>query len=221
MPPLEITNEQRQAEALEEILRRAEQVKGAARNEDRAVVVLPYDDLVGRGDNAATLADGTPIPASVARRMACDAGLIPLVLGGKSCQLDLGRAQRIASPSQRSVLFSLWSTCSFADCTAPVAWSEMHHTIPFEHDGPTDIANLSPACRSGCHDLAHAPGWSFTKDPDDHSTTTIAPDGRRWHRMPNGPAVTEPGRSAGPPPAAATQPGPHQAPAATLFPDAA
>ena len=124
--------------------------------------------------------------------------MIPLVLGGRSCQLDLGRAQRIASPSQRSVLFSLWSTCSFADCTAPVAWSEMHHTIPFEHGGPTDIANLSPACRAGCHDLAHAPGWSFTKDPDDHSTTTIAPDGRRWHRMPNGPAVKEPISGAAP-----------------------
>ena len=54
VPPLELTNEQRQAEALEEILRRAEQVKGAARNEDRAVVVLAYDDLVGRDGPAPT-----------------------------------------------------------------------------------------------------------------------------------------------------------------------
>ncbi len=213
VPPLEITNEQRQADALEEILRRAEQVKGAARNEDRAVVVLAYDDLVGRDGpraDTSTLWDGTPVPASVARRMACDAGMIPLVLGGKSCQLDLGRAQRIASPSQRSVLFGLWSTCSFADCTAPVAWSEMHHTIPFEHDGPTDIADLSPACRSGCHDLAHAPGWSFTKNPDDHSTTTIGPDGRRWHRMPTGPPSRndQPGRPRRRPP----NPGPTRPP---------
>jgi hypothetical protein len=58
------------------------------------VVILSYEDLLAKLEGAgiaATLADGTPVPASVARRMACDAGIIPLVLGGDSVPLDLGR----------------------------------------------------------------------------------------------------------------------------------
>jgi hypothetical protein len=36
--------------------------------------------------------------------MACEAGIIPLVLGGDSIPLDLGRTARIASPHQRIAL---------------------------------------------------------------------------------------------------------------------
>jgi hypothetical protein len=225
VPFTAITNEQRQAHALDEILRRAEQVNGPTDNKDRAVVVLSYDDLVGRDGplaNTSTLMDGTPVPASVARRMACDAGKIPFTLGGESVKLDLGRARRGASPAQDLALELLWSTCSFADCTAPIAWSQMHHLDPFNedgHQGGTDLGNLTPACAHRCHDLAHTPGWSFTKDPVDHSTTTVAPDGTTWHRMPNGPGVKD--RPAEPPPAAADPTVPDSGEPAATFTEAA
>jgi hypothetical protein len=165
--------------------------------------------------DTSTLADGTPIPASVARRMACAAGLIPVVLGGPSLKLDLGRAQRIASPAQRLALKTLWETCSFADCRAPLDWCEIHHTVPFNQHGGhgrTDLDQLTPICRH-CHDLAHTPGWTFTKDPHTHATVTIAPDRTRWQREPN--------RRTEPPPAAATHPEAPEAPAATPFTHAA
>ncbi len=218
VPFLERTSENRLAEALVEICRRAEQAKGPAKNDDRAVVLIPYDDLVADdGPNAATLTDGTPVPASVARRVACDAGLIPAVLDGQGCVLDLGRSQRIASPSQRLALKLMWESCSFADCRSPFEWCQIHHTIPFNDDGAlgkTDLGELTPLCRH-CHDLAHTPGWTITKNPADHSTTTIAPDGTTWHRPPDRQRQTEP------PPAAATGTEPQRAPAATLFTPAA
>jgi hypothetical protein len=154
--------------------------------------------------------------------MACDARTIPFTLGGDSVKLDLGRSRRLASPTQTLTLELLWATCSFADCQAPVDWSEMHHTIPYNEDGqygPTDIGYLSPVCRGNCHDKAHTPGWQFFKDPDTHATTTIAPDGTTWKRVPNGPGIKD--RSSEPPPAAATDASSEPEPAATLFNEAA
>ena len=130
--------------------------------------------------------DGTPVPASVARRMACTAGIIPLVLGGESIPLDLGRARRIATPGQRLALGALWSTCSFADCRRPFDWCEIHHVNPFHADGghgKTNLAELTPVC-GHCHDLSHRPDWHFDKLADG-STLTRAPDGTQWRRYPD------------------------------------
>ena len=222
VPASERTSEQRLAEALDLLCRR-HRGQGPAKNNDRAVVILSYEDLLAKLEAAgiaATLADGTPVPASVARRMACDAGIIPLVLGGDSVPLDLGRVRHTASPGQRLSLKAIWSTCSIADCRAPLAWCEIHHIEPFNEDGrfgPTDLANLTPACHH-CHDLAHTPGWDIVKEADGTVVTT-APDGTTWRRRPD--RCQPEGRPAEPLPAAAPDPGSSDAPAATLFTRAA
>ena len=200
VPVVERDNEQRLAQALVEACRRAEGQTHPATTADRVVVTLTLADLFGQDHDGPgpTMPDGTPVPASVARRMACAAGIIPLVLGGDSIPLDLG------------------STCSFADWTTPFAWTQIHHVRPFNAEGGhgrTNLDQLTPVC-GHCHDLAHHPSWYFDKLPDG-STTTRAPDGTRWRRWPDRQ------RPAEPPPAAATHPGPHQEPAATLFTDAA
>ena len=109
-------------------------------------------------------------------------------------------------------LGAIWSTCSFADCRRPFNWCEIHHTRPFNTDGghgKTNLAELTPVCRH-CHDLSHAPGWTFDKLADG-STHTRAPDGTEWRRFPNR------HRTAEPPPAAAPDTEPDREPAATLF----
>ncbi len=218
IPFAERDNEARLAEALVEACRRAEGQAHPTTSHDRVVVTLTLQDLFGQDHDGPgpTMNDGTPVPASVARRMACDAGIIPLVLGGDSVPLDLGRSARVASPHQRIALGALWSTCSFADCHADFAWCQIHHVRPFNADGGhglTNIDELTPVC-GHCHDLAHHPDWYFDKLPDG-STLTRAPDGTQWHRRPDRQ------RPAQPPPAAAPQPGTTHEPAATLFTHAA
>ena len=218
IPFAERDNEQRLAEALVEACRRAEGQAHPTTSHDRVVVTLTLQDLFGTPHDGPgpTMNDGTPVPASVARAMACEAGIIPLVLGGDSIPLDLGRTRRLASPGQRVALGALWSTCSFADCATPYAWTELHHVHPFNADGGhgrTNIDELTPVC-GHCHDLAHHPDWHFDKLPDG-STITRAPDGTQWRRWPDRQ------RPAQPPPAAATHPGTQNEPAATLFTDAA
>ena len=47
-------------------------------------------------------AAGAMLPPAIVRRMACDADLIPVVLGGAAEVLDVGRSRRLATPAQRT-----------------------------------------------------------------------------------------------------------------------
>ena len=58
------------------------------------------DGITTRQLPAATL-NGTPITPATARMLACDAGIIPAVLRGKSEVLDLGRSTRTWTTAQR------------------------------------------------------------------------------------------------------------------------
>ena len=57
------------------------------------VVTMTLETLMG-GLKAAQLDTGARISPGAARRMACEAGIIPVVLGGKSEVLDVGRKRR-------------------------------------------------------------------------------------------------------------------------------
>ena len=176
VPVEERTNEHRLAEALVETCRRAEGHEHPTSTHDRVICTLTLADLFGQDHHGPgpTMNDGTPVPASVARRMACNAGIIPLVLGGESIPLDLGRARRIATPGQRLALGALWSTCSFADCRRPFDWCEIHHTRPFHADGGHGKTNL---------DRAH-PRLSALPRPLPHARLALRQTRRRLHGHP-------------------------------------
>src|SRR4051812_33969996 len=57
------------------------------------VVTMTLDSLLGKLEQAALLDTGERISAATARRLACEAGIIPAVLGGTSEVLDLGRTR--------------------------------------------------------------------------------------------------------------------------------
>jgi hypothetical protein len=71
------------------------------------MVTIDYDQLVTRITDTTDVAtlngpfDPTPITPQTARRIACDADLIPAILGGDGSILDLGRSQRTWSTAQR------------------------------------------------------------------------------------------------------------------------
>jgi len=81
------------------------------------------------------------LSASEARRMACDAGLIPMVLGTASRPLDVGRTHRLFTPALRAALLQRDQGCVFPGCTAAPAACEAHHIIPWWQGGATCLAN--------------------------------------------------------------------------------
>ena len=181
-------------EALAEMARRslAGTVTAAApdrrsrRGDAQVVVHIDLRTLIhdiNRVDRTCHLDDGTPVPAEPARRIACNAGLIPVVLGGPSEPLDVGRSSRLATPAQRVALRARSATCEFHGCTIPSSWTEAHHLDPWEHNGPTDIDNLANLCTRH-HHAVHEGKWSvervkgvtYTRRPDGTHLGPAPPD---------------------------------------------
>ncbi len=183
IPFAERDNEQRLAEALVEACRRAEGQAHPTTSHDRVVVTLTLQDLFGTPHDGPgpTMNDGTPVPASVARAMACEAGIIPLVLGGDSIPLDLGRTRRLASPGQRVALGALWSTCSFADCTTPYP-AKIHH-VRLDRAPPRQPVQRRRGPRQDQHRRAHPRLWALPRPrPSPRLALRQAP--RRLHHHP-------------------------------------
>lgn len=67
------------------------------------VVTMELETLLG-GLKAASLDTEDRISAGEARRLACRAGIIPIVLDGESVPLDVGRKRRLHSEAQRIVM---------------------------------------------------------------------------------------------------------------------
>jgi hypothetical protein len=87
------------------------------------------------------------ISAGEARRLACNANLIPAVLGSRSEVLDLGRASRLFSPPQRKAMALRDQRCRAEGCSVPAAWCEAHHfKTPWSDGGRTDLADGKLLC---------------------------------------------------------------------------
>jgi len=108
---------------------------------------------------------GVAITAAEARRLACNAGLVPAVLDGASMPLDLGRKQRLHNRTQRRALSLIHDTCAIAGCGRPFAWCEIHHPWPWGRGGPTDLGNGLPVCGHH-HRRAHDPRFDLRRRPD-------------------------------------------------------
>ena len=103
------------------------------------VVTMDLETLMG-GLKAASLDTGSRISAGEARRIACRAGIIPLVLGGPSVVLDAGRKRRFHSETQRIAMGVRDGGCTAAGCDAPPAFCHAHHE---RHRGPATAARAS------------------------------------------------------------------------------
>jgi hypothetical protein len=111
-----------------------------------------------------TLDTATPLSAATIRRLACDADVIPVVLGGKSEVLDQGRATRTWTTAQRR---AAW-TRDHGHCTYPRCSNkprELHHIKHWiRHHGPSDLDNGTWLCTFH-HWLVHEGGWTAHRDP--------------------------------------------------------
>jgi hypothetical protein len=119
------------------------------------VVTMTLQTLMG-GLRAASLDSGEVISAGTARRLACQAGIIPMVLGGHSEVLDVGRRRRFHTKPQRLAIAQRDGTCTAPGCDAPPSRCHVHHVIPWSAGGPTTVEDGRLYC-SAHHAMAHDP----------------------------------------------------------------
>ncbi len=123
----------------------------------RLTVTVDYDVLAG------TLGDGildtgqALTPASV-RRLACDAGILPAVLGGAGQVLDLGRSARTWTGPAREAIIVRDRGCVFPGCDRPPSLCDVHHCTYYSLGGATDRDNGALLCGFH-HYLVHHSGW--------------------------------------------------------------
>jgi hypothetical protein len=122
------------------------------------------------------LHDGTPVmPASV-RRWVCQGRVVPIVTDSHGNPFDMGREIRVANRTQRRALRAMYRCCAWDGCDTRFEHCEIHHILPWDLGGPTDLINLLPLCARH-HHMAHEGGWSLQLDPTDRTLQIFRPDG--------------------------------------------
>ena len=128
------------------------------------LVTMSLDHLRA-GLGVAELSTGHTMSPGEFRRLACNADLIPAVLGGDSEILDLGRAQRLFKPAQRKAMALRDRRCRADGCDIPAAWCEAHHLMPWSRGGKTDLRDGVLLC-SWHHHRAHDHRYDLRRLPN-------------------------------------------------------
>ncbi|MGY4768245.1 DUF222 domain-containing protein [Kribbella sp. CWNU-51] len=122
-------------------------------------VTIDYNDLkAATADKLGHLIYGDALSAATIRRLACDAHILPIVLGSDSQPLDVGTTVRLATGPIRKALITRDKGC--VCCGAPPLYCDAHHVISWIDGGETNITNLVLLCKR-CHRDLHAGHWTI------------------------------------------------------------
>ncbi len=178
------TGAERRAEALVAVAESYVAGARTTRSDDQFQVVVHVDAAALRDSGEAgraELADGTPIAAETARRLACDAALVPLLeRDGKP--LSVGRKTRAIPPALRRALESRDGGCRFPGCTSRRR-AHAHHIEHWAHGGETKLSNLVQLCPFH-HRLVHEGGFALERSAA--GLRFRRPDGRVIRAVPRG-----------------------------------
>jgi hypothetical protein len=131
----------------------------------QVVVTMTLDQL--RGGSGVTLLDGGgEITAGEARRLACEAGVVPMVLGGRSQVLDVGRERRFHTHYQRIAIRHRDQRCTAEGCAVPGHLCHVHHDqVRWADGGGTSVDRGRLLCRWH-HGRAHDDRYRMERHPD-------------------------------------------------------
>jgi len=114
----------------------------------------------GRPGGAGLLAGGVPVSPGLARKILCDANVIPVVCGGGSEVLDVGRSTRTIPTAIRRALVVRDQGCVFPGCDRPPSWADAHHIVYWSDGGLTCLTNLVLLCGHH-HEVIHHDAWQI------------------------------------------------------------
>jgi Domain of unknown function (DUF222)/HNH endonuclease len=151
---------ERNGDALVEILHLAAGTDGLpseSGEKPHLLVTVPLQSLVD-GLRPGMLDGAGYLDARVARRLACDAKVIPAVLGAASEPLDIGRSSYTVPAAMRRALILRDGGCAFPGCGRPYQWCHAHHIKHWADGGDTALDNLVLLCGRH-HRLIHHSRW--------------------------------------------------------------
>ncbi|WP_406077540.1 DUF222 domain-containing protein [Micromonospora sp. NBC_00858] len=132
----------------------------------QVVVTTAYDTLLKDLD-AGALDTGLALTSEAVRRLACDASILPAVLGGAGQVLDMGRQRRLITGPLRRALVLRDHGCAFPGCDRPPRWCDAHHIRHWADGGPTSLTNALLLCGHH-HRHIHHSDWTVRLGGDGH-----------------------------------------------------
>lgn len=162
--PDERRPEKRRADALLLLVTRAAELLDAdttvpTSGSTRLTVTIGFDELADTLRGFGVTTGGTALEAHTIRKLACDAEILPMVLGSDSQPLDVGRERRLATPAQRAAVIQRDRHCTFPGCDRPPTWCQVHHVVPWYAGGETSLENSALLCPRH-HTVVHRDGYT-------------------------------------------------------------
>ncbi|MGC5311236.1 DUF222 domain-containing protein [Micromonospora zamorensis] len=158
---------QRRRDALADVCRlvlRTGELPDSGGDAAQIVVTTSYDELTRRlGAGALDL--GLHLTPETVRRLACDAAILPAVLGGTGQVLDVGRQRRLVTGRLRRALVLRDGGCAFPGCDRPPRWCDAHHIHHWADGGPTNLDNAVLLCAHHHRHLHHT-DWTVRLGDD-------------------------------------------------------
>ena len=154
-------SDQRRGEALVDLVRRAVGAgTGVGTNpKTQLIVTMDWDALAsavrGAGVTVGGPDAGTMLAPETVRRLACNASIVPTVLGSHGEILDQGRAVRFFTPAQVRRLWLRDGGCAYPGCSMPAHWADAHHLIHWADFGQSDVCNAALLCERH-HSVVHS-----------------------------------------------------------------
>jgi hypothetical protein len=173
----------RRADAVAEIMRSGAPRAQVVLHVDSAALTCTATGDEPRAGEVCHIEHGPAIPSITARRLACDAEVMPAIPRPDGT-LDHGRKRRVVSPALRSALQRRDQCCRFPGCDRRHDL-HAHHVTHWAHGGPTDSENLILLCRFH-HRAVHEDGFTVRR---------VGPGDYRFHRPDGEPIFTVPGRA--------------------------
>ncbi len=136
----------------------------------KLMLLVGLDDLTDMLLGDGSTLDGRHLTPTVVRKLACQADLVPMILGKDGELLETVTPTRYATEKQLLGLYRRDGHCSFPGCSVPPQWCDAHHVIWWSRGGKTCLLNLALLCGRH-HTIVHE------KD----LTATITETGVTWH----------------------------------------
>lgn len=98
------------------------------------------------GLEPAKLDDGSALSMSQLARLLCDSSIARVVLSATGEVLDVGREKRLFTPAQTRAVVARDRTCRYPGCSDTLAHGQIHHALPWQAGGKTNLANAILLC---------------------------------------------------------------------------
>jgi hypothetical protein len=126
------------------------------------IVTVPHDGLAAENVSAeapevGVLRSGEFVSAETSRRLACDAGIVEMVVGPTGEPLSVGRKRRSIPTALKRAMLCRDKKCRFPGCQNRV-FIQGHHMKHWADGGKTELGNVISLC-SFHHAFVHEHGY--------------------------------------------------------------